>query len=499
MQEIPSRSAYPGRIEKGTGLDQEKHDPMGSPLAAILDTREVRVFLGNMLPEVLEAIGGDKKGKKYIFRWVGNYLRKSLSRPEEVLHKKQLQLLFEDEHFIHSIVTSFPSLLSKVFQTMNTLMGSVEALPAETKKDLISKLLGESRANGQSGILLTNLFRTFNDIYSSDPQFFADRLAAGADKWLEETDFGELKVCLESSFRDLTRLLTSLNDSMFERPAKVVLLIALIPPLANVLLTGLNDTVRRFNDFPPDVVADAMLALFRNLDSKTMGTLLNEIIELGRKLNVGSALTGQTGQPQSRMDLREVMNDVLGEIDEEVLFKFREAWAQGKETVNYAMLNALKSRPKMVILHLRSALLLQNYKYRILKNKLNLLESLPEDEILDALTTGVSRIQGDLLAEVINITAFLLNGVRDKEPNTFRKLFDEVVSRVDRNEFEKAVKGLLEDIAASLKPVGNTILPYLLKVLAEEWMQADDEENGEVLDKARAAILQFLNDRELPV
>jgi hypothetical protein len=463
MQEMPVRSAYPGRIEKVTGRNSGKHDPIASPLAAILNTREVRELLANILPEVLETIGGDKKGKKYVFRWVGNYLRKSLSRPQDVLRQKQLQSLLEDEHFIDSIVTSFPSLLDNLFQTMNTLMGSM------------------------------------NDIYVRYPEFFSDRLGAGVDKWVEETDFAELKACLENSFRDLTGLLNRLNNSMFERPAKVVLLMALVPPLANFLLTGLNDTVRRFNDFPPDLVADAMLSLFREVDSKTMGALFNEVIELGRKLNVGSALTGQTGQPQFRMDLRKVMQELLGEIDEEVLCKFREAWAQGKETVNYAMTHALKSRPEIVMHHLRTAPSLQNYKYRILKNKLNLLDSLPEEQILDALTSGFSRIDGDSLAEVMNITASLVNRIRDRDSTAIRKLFDEVVNSLDMHECEEAVKGLIDDIGASLKPVGNTLLPYFIQVLAGEWMQTEDDDNKEDLESARAAIIQFLNHKELPV
>jgi hypothetical protein len=199
------------------------------------------------------------------------------------------------------------------------------------------------------------------------------------------------------------------------------------------------------------------------------------------------------------MDLRKVMQELLGEIDEEVLCKFREAWAQGKETVNYAMTHALKSRPEIVMHHLRTAPSLQNYKYRILKNKLNLLESLPEEQILDALTSGFSRIDGDSLAEVMNITASLVNRIRDRDSTAIRKLFDEVVNSLDMHECEEAVKGLIDDIGASLKPVGNTLLPYFIQVLAGEWMQTEDDDNKEDLESARAAIIQFLNHKELPV
>jgi hypothetical protein len=451
---------HPAGIERLSAPDPESRGRMRSALAAILATREVRQFLGDTLPEVLEALAGDHRANRYVFKLLGRYLRRTLRGPDGSLGEATLQELLSDEQFVHSIATSLPGLNNSLLQSIQAAVSSIEELPAARKRELTAAVLSET-ADGQTGLLITSLCRIANDIHEEDPEFFTHFLAAGIDKWVEDTDFGELAVSVEGVCADLTSLARAFNDSMFERPAKIVLLLALLPPVANLLLAGLCDTVTRFNQFPPDVVADATISVFRSVDGKKVGRLLNEVAELARKLDVGSALTGQPGQPQFRMSARGFIDDLIGEMDGEVFWKAREAWEQGREAIQHATLSSLKKRPGMVVQQLRNGPALRSRKYRLLKSKLELLEELPEDDLCDAAVSGINRMDGDSLAEVLNLAASLFNRMRNERPDAIRQALDEFVNALDLEECGEAVKGLTDDLAASLRPYGRTIAPHV--------------------------------------
>ena len=81
----------------------EKEAEKNTALADILQTREVRQTLSDVLPDVLDVFAKESKIGKLILKQVGNFLKKRLARPQDSSGDKELQRLFADQQFIKNI------------------------------------------------------------------------------------------------------------------------------------------------------------------------------------------------------------------------------------------------------------------------------------------------------------------------------------------------------------------------------------------------------------
>jgi hypothetical protein len=495
MNDLQNPFKSPGGIRKVTEVDRLSDDGQNTVISRILGTREVRELIGGLLPQVLCALAGDSRVKRFVFRKAGNYIQKSLSRPGDVLEKSELPHLFEDEGFIKEMLEPLPGITGGLMTAVSTIVKTIEELPTKEKKEVLSGLLSGSET-GQQGQLINSFARIMIDIYKDDPEFLTHTFGPGLAKRLDQTDFGELNVFLDGTFKDLISLFKVASDTLFNKPAKVVLLLTVLPSLINMVSKIFEDILTRFNTFPPDLVADALLSIFREIDGKSVGVLANEGMELFRKINVGSALIGDPGMPQCRLDIAAFIDDMTSQIDVELLWKFRELVAVSKERANLSLLSILKKKPELVIERLRNAPKIRNYHIRAIKQNMGLIESLPETKALEAIQEGIANIDSNAMAEIINTISIMINRLNASSPDLLPNLADEFVKSLDLDEFEDAVKCTMESLREAIKPLGHIIFPNLIKMTAE-WISTNGNGRNKELDQARETIVQFLNYNEV--
>lgn len=494
MKNINSRPEFTAAIRKVSDVDMAD-DGNFPVIAKILQTREVRQMLGNILPDLLRIFAGKSVVKRSIMKGVGKYLKKSLSRPGDIFEEQELRLLFEDGNFVQSIATPIPEMVNGLFEVISTAVSTIEGFETDEKKALFASLFSAS-SDPQTATLITRFARIFIDIHGDDPEFLTRTLGPGLARMIDNTDFGDLKVFLDGTFKDITSLTRVINEAMFDKPAKVVLLLTILPMLVNMLAKILDDTVGRFNSFPPDLVADVILALVREVDARAVGALTNEVMELFRKINVGSALIGDPGMPQCRLDMSRFIEDFTAEIDIDLLWKFREAVAVSRERVDLSMLAVLKKNPDLVINRLRKAPGLKNFRIKSANQKLELIENLPEKEATEALSEGIAKIDTNLIAEWINLSTLLLNRLNESSPDVLPGLADQLISTLDLYAVEDTVKWAVENLGEVLKPLGRIIMPNLIK-MAAGWLSANGDGYDEDLAHARETIFGFTAQKEV--
>lgn len=497
MNEYQTPSKNTGGIRKVTPIDRLEDEGRSTVVSKILGTREVRELLGNLLPQVFTTLAGEGKMKRFAFKKAGNYIKKSLSRPDDVLEKSELPHLFEEEAFVNKVQEMLPDITDELTAAMTGMLKTIESLPVKDKKEVFSNLFAK-RDSSRQGEMMNSFARIITDIHKEDPEFLTHTLGPNMADCLDGIDFGELKVFLDGTFKDVALLAKTANDAMFDKPAKVVLVLAILPSLMNMMTTILKDTVTRFNVFPPDIVADVVLSIFREVDGKTVGGVLNEAMELFRKINVGSALIGDPGMPRCRLDMAAFIDDMTSEIDVALLWKFRELLAMSKERMHLSQLSILKKKPELVIERLRNAPKVRNYGIRATKQNMGLVEDLPEAKSVEALKEGIGDIDANAVAEIINSVSLMVNRLNNSDPDLLPDLAEEFVNSLDLYEVEDAVQSTMENIGDVIEPLGSIIFPNLIR-MATNWLSSNGNGQSEEMIQAREVISQFLNNSEVAV
>jgi hypothetical protein len=495
MSDLQSNAKIKTGIHKISSKDILDDEDKNTIIEKILQTREVRQTIGNKLPDILLSVAGNSRSNKFIIKMLGKHLKKTLTRPDDLLNDKELENLFKNEEVVQELFSPLPELADGLFDILGTVAATIEKLPSDEKKEVIENLF--SKLSGQkTGELITSLSRVINDIYKDDPEFVAQLMGHSTANFLVNIDFGELKEFFEYFTGDMKKFIEIVNDRFFDHPTKVVLLLNMVPDLADLIVTIANDIIGRFNEFPPDMAGDAVFNLMNHIDAKNVGKLVNELLEFTRKMNIGSALLGERSTPKFRQDIELILKEIIEQIDIDILWKFFEAVAQGKETLNHAMIKVSKQKPEMVMQKLRKAPPLKNYKIKMVLDNLSLLENLPEKKVVDSLTEGLSELDANSIAEIINISSVLINNIKKLNPQILPDLIGEMVNSIDMYECEDALKWVIDEIGTEFKPVGQRIMPHLIKALGE-WMDPEDDEVRKDMDKVRETINNFLNNKEV--
>jgi len=246
MQRRHSRSGLPIGIHKLSEIDLAGEMGKNTALAKILHTREVRQTLSNILPDILNVLAKDSRIGKFFMKMMGKLLERLLSRPHDIFEEKELSLLFEDDEFIRNIGEPLPDMINGLFDIIVSLTKTIEKMPAAEKKEVFGDVIAKI-ATGQTGEIITRGCRIINDLHKDDPEFFANALEPGFQKWVESVDFGEIREMIDNSADDGRAFVRMINEVLWQYPAKMVMLLSLLPSLANLVTDTLDVSVGKLN------------------------------------------------------------------------------------------------------------------------------------------------------------------------------------------------------------------------------------------------------------
>jgi len=458
----------------------------------ILQTKEFEELLNILIPEVVNRWAGASVARKAVSRPIKRHLLKSFTRSDG-----QSPSLFNDPDLASNLLESIPTSLNAVIKSLDELSKTIEALPSGDKEEILGKIL--SNMNGaETGAILTRAVRIVNEIYETHPNFFADHFKAPFEQWVENVDFGEIKDFSDNVGPDILALVKNANDALWNYPAKPVLLATLIPGIVNLALGVFQDTIARFNKFPPDLLTDVLLAMFRDLDGRNTGIFINELSEFIRKSHTGSALIGDTSSPKFPDDLSRLLEEILNTIDVKLLWKGLDAVRDGRGSVNKVCLDILEDHPDMVVEILKRFPSALNAGISVMNRKVALVEALPEEEAAEIAEKGMSALDLSYLADTINMLCMTANRIRKEKPDVITSMISQFANSLDLFELEDTLKWVAKDVLNELKPVGRLIAPQIV-VMLSEWLAPDENDNGydEETEKALNALQVRLLGREV--
>ncbi len=496
MKKINRPAELPAGIIQLSEIDLAEQKGKNTAIARLLKTREVRQALAKILPDLLHVFAGDSRNrfKQVVFKITGSFLTKSLARPEDVFEAPELAPLFDDPGFVKHLAEPLPELINGLFDLVSAAAQTIENLDAGDKKEILKNLTA-GLSTGQTGTLITRACRIINDLHQSEPEFFTTALAPGFQKWIESIDFGELKEMVDNSGQDGRAFVEMVNNVMWQYPAKVVLLLALIPSLVNALTVSADISLGRLNDLPPDLLTDVVLSFVKEVNPAPMASLFNQVLEIVRKIHTGSALLGDPGSPQLPRVLTKMIDQILDQTDPAVFWKAKIALAETSATLNYAAVEAAGRNQKFKHLNLIMGPELFNIRLKALNQRLALWDSEEDAEMAAALSQNLGAYDVQEMGEVVNNALRLVNRLADEQPEIFTKLAAEMVNAIDEYELAETATHFFSGAAREFKPMARAVVPGLVTWICDVLQPSDDEYEADA-ETARNALRALLAKEE---
>ena len=477
-------------IQKVTRAIPEADEAMNAVLRDILQTREIRQFVIAVVPELLNVWAGRSWFKKTVSKFTGYLLDTQLSYPEDVFGNPELPKLFENEKFIQNLAELIPGIANEIVDAMNSGLASVEQLSPEDKKQFVEDLLVPV-LKGRSGNMITNLAKILDDIHTVDSEFLAHVLEPSMTKLLESTDFGEIKQTVDNSVPCALALVRMLNNSIWQYPSKVVGIFSLLPPVLKTVIGSAGISLEKLNGLPPDLLTDIIISLLKETDGQVIAGLINELMEVGRKIYTGSALLGEPGAPQLPKGLAEKLDEIISNIDMTIFWKGRIAFAEIKAMFNNALLEAAGRNPENTAIHTARSTQLMNIRIQTRNRKMVAIEELDDEALGENVEQFLSVLDVQEIAETVNNILRILNRSLEQKSSSVTDFIGRLFNTIDLDELAMAAGNLFEHGGEELRPVARAILPRLITWGCESLQPEDDEFEDDAM-RAREALRALL-------
>jgi len=422
-------------------------------LIRLLQTREARQALAKMLPDVISVFASANPFKQRIMGIVAGFLQKSLARPTDGLNKAELRALLEDPAFIQSLV------------------------------------------NGGSGGIITEACRIINGLHKQDPEFFTKALAPGFAAWVESVDFGEIREMVDTAATDGQAFIRMANQVLWQYPAKMVLLLSLLPSSLNFAADALQVSVGKLNELPPDMVTDVILSFIRELNTPAIAGVFNELTEIARKIHTGSALLGDPGVPELPKVLSQLIDAVIQKTDPATFWKARIALAETRAAIGQAVTASVHNQPALKRLGMMKSAEIANIRLHALNRRLAEWDSETDAEMADAFADHLAAWDVQELAEMGNNLLRIFNRLGNQKPELFADIVGQFVNALDPFELSDAASRVLNGPGAALLPLTRAVVPKLVVWMCGVLEPRDDEYEADAED-ARAALRRLLMKEE---
>jgi hypothetical protein len=155
------------------------------------------------------------------------------------------------------------------------------------------------------------------------------------------------------------------------------------------------------------------------------------------------------------------------------------------------MVAAAGEDPRFPGLALKHRVARTNANNRLAKQQLDLFENLSEAAAAEAISAGLSEWNAYEAAELINAAAAAANNLKQHSPDVAKHIITEFVNTLDLYEIEAAVTWVSRDLAKTLTPVLQTVLPVVIQDVLS-CLAAEDDANGEGVSEMRTRLRGFI-------
>jgi len=471
-------------------------DAVTALIKAFVHTDAFRHILIALLPEVLDLWASGSRLKQFFAGPLSKHLARSFAKSEGAdRDKNPLEILLADPRFIQDLSEELPALIEGLMEMLSTLSQSLLTIPVDERTKLLKNII-EQLPLEEPGRMISRLGQMISEIHETDPTFLTETARTKTRELIHHIDFGQIKETIDKAEEDIVATVQMVNEELWQYPAKVVCLMAVFPSLANIALQALTKTMVPMNDMAPDLLADVVCALLREIKGEKVGSLINETTELIRKLHTGNVLIGEPGRPQLHEELEKLAVHALAEIDLPLLLKSRELLFEFKETFDKMLLEVSIQNPELAKAFFQHPFRSLAGKSRAWARRADICEQLFTDaDLAEQFSLGWAELSGEELAEIINRFCTLLNRAYDGSQSATGNLPSRILDSLDVYEVGETAQRLSRDLVEGLKPLAPDIMPPLLKGVAE-LITAADQSDEDALGDAMASLRKAFNGKE---
>jgi len=371
----------------------------------------------------------------------------------------------------------------------------LKARMSSSIEDVVNKVLSspieaEDKFGVDLGKLLTSFARETKEELKKGLKVIDDPRKTAINDFIVNTDFGEIKEMVDRSEGPVIQNLDVAIECIWKYPAKVASILASLVSAGNISVKSITLIVKSVLDnLGPDLAADILLSIVRELNGKEIGKLTNTLSELLRRVHTGSLLLARGGKPLFEIYLTNLLKDAISEIDPELFTKARIALAEDGETFAKSLAAVMSENEKMLFASLAAYSALENPKIRTQAIKMNLYEDADQEKFIEAAAAGISDLDTQVMAENFNAGLRIINNIHEARPELFSTLLRGFADSVDEDELQKTVRWLVPEVVGTFKTLAPAAMPSLINGFCDMVKADQSEEARKALENLRSVIL----------
>jgi hypothetical protein len=371
----------------------------------------------------------------------------------------------------------------------------LKARMSSSVENIVDKVLSseettENKMGVELGKLVTAFARETNEELKQGLKVIDNPRQTAINDFIVNTDFGELKEVVDRSEEHILQNIEIAIDCIWAYPAKVGSVVASLVSAGNISVKSITMIVSSLlKNLGPDLTADILLSIVRELNGKEIGKLTNNLAELLRRLHTGSYLLAKGGKPLFEIYLTNFLKDAASQIDPAVFTKARIAWAEDGETIAKSLAEVMSENEKHLFASLSAYSALENPKIRSQAVKMRLYEDADQEKFIEAAAAGISDLDTQVMAENFNAALRIINNIHEAKPQLFTTLLRGFADSVDEDELQKTIRWLAPEVIGTFKTLAPAAMPALINGFCEMVKADQSEESKKAVQNLRSIIL----------
>jgi hypothetical protein len=396
-----------------------------------------------------------------IRQWTG-FSKEELSESETCQTSHSWFEKIADTDSFRNVCTSLlPELLNTVPRAFNTIGQSFsKESPSEQSailSDIFQRIDFDKWAETvQTWILLSHSVEKENN------QFLAQNFLPAITSFLNKIDFSDLKDMLKQTSSDINTLSETLNSMLWKYPAKMVLLCSIIPLVGNTSCMVARNTLKHFNEVPPDILADILISIIKEFDIKFFAQVIDELAELARKLHTGAALIGEPGADALSQQIRVMFEKLTENVNAKNVFKAKMAIEHIKNSIWNAWFASISESEERLSQAINLWFDKKNQSIRQFSQLTSILDTISEKQLTETFGNQFHDLEMTEVAEIINQLLKLLLRLEQVTPDALHAALFQWMESLDTDSIETMNENLAQPLMNALAPIIQKIAPHLI-------------------------------------
>ncbi len=322
---------------------------------------------------------------------------------------------------------------------------------------------------------------TLKDIL--DDEHWWNELGDSVRNIIANNDMAVLKQYTEAVSIHAPKVTAKVADDIWMYPAKVLTLLACIPSVANCMIRCVNTSLQPLNNQAPDLLADVVNSLLKDIDVEALGCTANQICELLRKFDTGDELIKESASTPFEQSVKRISGAMLSGLEADTKQEVFNSLLSLKNKITGGIFESLNEDHDALNMLINFIILSKLHTIQTARKFLNNYST--HENLLDFPVEEVAHFINELLRFIVIVRS------------TNKPLFDSLLNRfahaLDTAAFQDFITQAGNECFTALQPVLVKVFPFVLSC----WATLLQEEDETMMQARKAFARALLKDVEV--